>query len=398
MGWFRKSSGKAVTGAPPPIAMPPPPSPPPTDLDPQALFARARALLDAHDLPAAYAALQAAARAAPSWAAPLAWLADLTTLLAYAHGPRTDEHFAHARALAREALRLDANEDRALVVLSRIAQLRQGVNDQVPPAVHQAMLAAGPAFSAGRFDEARRLYEQIARDAPTCAEPVKRAGNCCYAARDYAGAVPWFQRAIELAPADPQTHYFLADAYFALGEHAHALRAALAAVAVNPAYLRAWRVAYAVYRTRRVPLTPLALDPQVRFVRDAAGASKIEVQPRVSGVAEASAWFLYGVHKTQNVGAPRADDRRSPFAREVDGYRAAADHALRADDATPQELASPGMAALRKLAELDRHGDLATAVLLLAFDEAYRPELETWRRAHPDGVAAFVERHRLLPL
>ena len=63
----------------------------------------------------------------------------------------------------------------------------------------------------------------------------------------------------------------------------------------------------------------------------------------------------------------------------------------------PLDEATPAMARLHELHAIAEDGELETAILLLAYDEDYREELEAWKRAHPGAFAHFLDEHGLRP-
>lgn len=95
----------------------------------------------------------------------------------------------------------------------------------------------------------------------------------------------------------------------------------------------------------------------------------------------------------EGVDDARGDWMSDPLGAEVSALRAAADVISRAPDAVRSESAS----VLREVLAMDRAGDLPTAILLLAYDEAYRDDLEALKRRCPTACTDFVERYALRP-
>jgi len=58
------------------------------------------------------------------------------------------------------------------------------------------------------------------------------------------------------------------------------------------------------------------------------------------------------------------------------------------------QLQDTALLTLRKLADA---GQLEAALLLLQYKDDYRPELEAWKTAHPEGVRKFINVYHLMP-
>jgi Putative Zn-dependent protease, contains TPR repeats len=79
------------------------------------------------------------------------------------------------------------------------------------------------ALAAGRYDEAERLYGELARRAPQVAEVHAKLGVTYFQEGKYAAAVPSLRRAIALKPGLPNLDALLAMSLSELGQHAAAL-------------------------------------------------------------------------------------------------------------------------------------------------------------------------------
>ncbi|MBB5606278.1 MULTISPECIES: hypothetical protein [unclassified Janthinobacterium] len=107
-----------------------------------------------------------------------------------------------------------------------------------------------------------------------------------------------------------------------------------------------------------------------------------EADPVASNPVSALSLLYYVVSNEKSLTAEQHKDARSASQ----GLAARA-IALDANDPLAQEV-------MRKLADA---GQLETALLMLQYKEAYRPELEAWKTAHPDGVRKFINVYHLMP-
>ena len=111
-----------------------------------------------------------------------------------------------------------------------------------------------------------------------------------------------------------------------------------------------------------------------------------------AGSPESAVWMTYGVTKGMALVAARTAPRSS-FSIELEAWRRAMSVAAEMDQ-KGNPLSDPALAAMLKL---DRAGELAPALLILTYRESYRPDWESWKQAHPTGLAAFIDTYGLRP-
>src|SRR4051812_46332463 len=77
---------------------------------------------------------------------------------------------------------------------------------------------ADKALAAGQFKEALAAYVQIVATSPLDQHALREAGRAAHALQDFAAAADLLARADALATEpDPELHYLLGEAYWALG-------------------------------------------------------------------------------------------------------------------------------------------------------------------------------------
>jgi tetratricopeptide (TPR) repeat protein len=135
---------------------------------------------------------------------------------------------ADVRIRAEDSMWAKAGRLLAAVLLGTVVAFAPEVRAQT---AHQAETgAAGAAFAnaeralaEGRYDEAERLYRDLARQSPDVAEIHAKLGVTYYQEGKYAEAIPALQRALKLKPALPNLDALLAMSQSELGQHAEAL-------------------------------------------------------------------------------------------------------------------------------------------------------------------------------
>ena len=109
-------------------------------------------------------------------------------------------------------------------VVARAPEVRAQTAHQAEPGAAGAAFAnAERALAEGRYDEAERLYRDLARQSPDVAEIHAKLGVTYYQEGKYAEAIPALQRALKLKPALPNLDALLAMSQSELGQHAEAL-------------------------------------------------------------------------------------------------------------------------------------------------------------------------------
>src|SRR6476646_8476269 len=109
-------------------------------------------------------------------------------------------------------------------VIARASEVRaQTPRPSEPAGAGSAYANAERALAEGRYDEAERLYRDLARQSPDVAEIHAKLGVTYYQEGKYAEAIPALQRALKLKPALPNLDALLAMSQSELGQHAEAL-------------------------------------------------------------------------------------------------------------------------------------------------------------------------------
>ncbi len=361
------------------------------------LVAEGRALAVQGKLPDALARFQSAAAAAPKASPPLSAAAHLYLLAADAAKPEQAATLRkQAEKLARAALQLAPADPLAQEVLRVLA-------DATPAPLRQPNAAAGAALSEAevrfaRHDYAGALaqYQAAMRLDPQYSGAWVGAGDCWYMQHEWAKAEALFQRATEVEPRNGQAWRFLSDALAEQGRFIDADSALLAGIAADPAQLPSWNKLAGLRARAGRPLKALALKRGVSVTVGADGKATIGIDGELQKASETADNALRLALAMAEAKARTGKDAPgpAPFETELQAWRTALQVVDEATGATGKGLSDPALLAMQAMG---RDGQLAPAIFILLYREAYRPAYERWLAAHPDGVKAFIGRYGLRP-
>lgn len=295
---------------------------------------------------------------------------------------------------ARGAL---ARNERDPVAQELLRKLR---DEQTPDPLHRPTEAARTLLSEGealfqlkRFAEALAKYEAAAQADLRYSAPWVYAGDCFYAQGQYAEAEQRFRTATQIEPLNSQAWRFLADALHQQGKQKEAERAVFSAIAAHPSQLPNWEKMAMYMGASGLSLKRFGLvrKASLKMDKDGGNMSIALNSDFGAGSADGTFWTSYGL------GLAAAREKHpaiSPYALELAGLKTAlqVDRELAAK--AERVFTDPALATLRKL---DAEGQLEAAVLLLMYRESYRPQLEQWKLANPNGVPSFVVSYGLRP-
>lgn len=162
--------------------------------------------------------------------------------------------------------------------------------------------------NAGRYDEATRQYTQTTVDDPDCYIAYARLGDCLAAQSDDAGALTWFEQAIERNPFDFRVHFELANSLFRLGRLEESRAAYARALALSPHDGSVMRI----LRSRADELGVRLVD---RPFAPRAFARQVGPEVAVFVDGDDSYWTIYGLCKGLWIGEPGLRKSRTGSAR-----------------------------------------------------------------------------------
>jgi len=369
------------------------------------LLAEGQALEGQGKLPEALQKYKEAETAAPQSSLPQSAAAGVFYRLSTMARPdKVAEMRRLARALAGRAVSLNPDNPVGHEVLRLLDDPGPSPLRAPAPEAAALMAQAEQHFAAGRLREALAGYEAVMRADPRYSSAWVAAGNCHFLQRDLVRAESLFRRATEIEPRNAQAWRFLASSLGGQGKLDAAETALLTAIAADPSQRPSWNALAQLRAQSRpqahaaAPLRSLALRRGAQVEQGADG--KFTLQMDSSGPQQTPDYALR-LARAMAEANMRTEDAakgkpvaRSPFEIELGSWRQALKVAAEAQAASGKGISDPD---LRTMQALERDGQLEPAILLLQFRQAYRPQLEAWLAAHPDGVRAFIDRYGLQP-
>lgn len=361
----------------------------------QALVAEGYALQAQGKGREAWESFQRARKADPAASMPVAAMANMLAQAAeHAPADQVAGLNQQAESLAHDALRIDSQDPLAQETLRIL--LDGGTPLHTPNADAARAMNEGEAlFQQQRFAEALAKYELAAERDPLYSEAWVMAGDCFYGRKEWGEAARRFRKATEIAPLNAQAWRFLSDALFQQGDHEGALAALLNGIGAQPSQLPNWDKLDAMMKMEGTPLKRLALERKARAKRDpATGKTSIEISAAPGkDSTDFSVWLLLAMSESSQENAAAAAPA-TPFRKEVMAWQTALLVAAESEQSGKSKLTEPALLTMQKLAHDQQ---LEAAILLLMYRESYRADFEAWKRAHPDGIKAFVATYGLRP-
>jgi tetratricopeptide (TPR) repeat protein len=282
------------------------------------------------------------------------------------------------------------------------------------PAAQATMGQAETAFSAGKFDDAAKLYIAAAGQDPALYTAALYAGDSFFRNKDYANGGIWFAKAIAIDPDRETAYRYWGDALYKSGDSAGARDKLVQAYVAEPYSIATWAELYQWAVANKLTLAaPQARRPEFYML-----SGKVDFDPHVlppnllpeTGDGHAS-WLIYqhvrvshgATTLVQNVppsggtmanGDLNASGYIHTLAEEMDALTAMLADVkakLAAGTVTPEKL-DPG---IKLLLRLQQDNMLECFVLLNAFDMGLRHDYPKFRAAHRDQLIAYVNRYLL---
>jgi tetratricopeptide (TPR) repeat protein len=361
----------------------------------QRLVSEGNALMAQRQYGPASEKYEAARKESPEASSPLSAFAFmLYSTAAGATSPQAKAQLERAREWAQKALAVSSDDPLANEVL-------RSLDDDTPRPAYVANETANKAFVEGEvlfhnreFEAARMKYRSAHLADPKFATALVMEGDTYFAEKNWAGAELMFKMATETDPLNSQAWRFLADARLQQGDGKGALGATLHAIAAMPSEAGNWERLKSILAKSDKPMARLALERKAWVQRDkASGKFTINYNPdgtKASSI-DGATWLAYASALTV---PPKDGKPETPFAKELRAWSLALGIATELEAGGKPALEAP---ALKTLQKLHAAGQLDAAIFLLMYKEAYRPEFEEWKKAHPQAIADFADHWRLMP-
>jgi tetratricopeptide (TPR) repeat protein len=340
-----------------------------------------------------------------SW--PYSGMAELY-LMASQH--TAQEHVVEYRGKA-EQFALDALErnDLDFHATNVLTQLRGGSmasRHQPKPEAEASFNEAEKLFNAGKFTEAVPLYQQALNQDPGFTNAALYLGDAWFRQDAFDKAELFFRKATELEPNYARAWRFLGDCYGRMDRLKDAEHAALGAIAADPGDFTAWARLRQVREATSKPKLNRYTWPKVQVPevsRDTKGKDGVSVSLSVppGDRPEDHAAMNYQLVRmlgsalaAQGSDSAKPGGNDSPCRAELSAWTSALELL---DSVAKEKKKEPKDKAWLQLRAIKQAGELEAALLLLQYREAYRPEFEAWKKAHPGGVESFIDTWQLRP-
>jgi len=345
-----------------------------------------------------------ASRKDPTASMPLSSVANaLLSASREADGEAAAKLRQQSEAAARQALLLVPSDPLAQEVLRSLLDDKPAPLHRPTPAAWQLMGEGEVLFQSHDYMNALKKYEQAAQLDPLYSEAWVFAGDCFFVQKNWPEAELRFRKATEIEPLRSQAWRYLADALAAQGKKADAENALINAIAAQPSQLPNWEKLAQSRAAAGIQMKPLHLVRKVQTTTDpATGKATITINQTYfdetaegNKTAEMAVWLAYAAaeSKTQT-DTSKGAAASSPFQIELDAWRSSMQVAAELEKNSGKPLSDPALLSMQRLAAANQ---LEPAILLLLYREAYRPELETWKSSHPNGVRTFIDTYALRP-
>jgi tetratricopeptide (TPR) repeat protein len=341
--------------------------------------------------------LKEAASAAPQASLPVASIASLLEQVSKRVKPEQAEQYRkQAESAARAALRLDPEDPVAQEALRVLASDGQPVLHQASAAAARVIAEAEVEFAQQHFAQALTKYEEAMRLDPQLSNAWVGAGDCYFMQKDWAQAEAHFRRATEIEPRNSQAWRFLSDALIVQKKNADGEAALFSAIVADPSQGPNWTKLGQLRAHAGLPLKRLQLDRGSRVTIGTDGKPVISLDSdaiREPKTPDAAIRLALAVVES-NARAANAEKKLTPFEIELQAWQTAMKVADELKANKGDSLTDP---ALLQMQAFYRDGQLEPAILLLLYKEGYRPALEKWLAANPQGINGFVTRYGLKP-
>lgn len=306
----------------------------------------------------------------------------------------------NAEAMLDLGLEKDAAAN-AMMLLQHLRDDERPVPAEPTPAAKKAFEEGEVAFGKQDWAAARKGYQLALKESPTYALAALYVGDSYYAEKRMEDAIPWFRTAADLNPHDPRAWRYMADAQSALGRKKEAEATMVAAIQVFPANRASWQPLAWHRAAEGRRMNRLAFKPGVTVDWDKDGKQRIGIQASPEDPQAQTTWLLLAsaildtITSETKPGQGKAPaDLRSRFQQERFFWEIALKAYAEACQAAKTE---PKDRVLRQFLVFQKDGQLDAALFLLRYREAFRPDYEAWRKAHPGAVQAFLDRYNIRP-
>ncbi|BDU78527.1 tetratricopeptide repeat protein [Mesoterricola sediminis] len=356
-------------------------------------------------LGAGFALLDAAQKAYPGASQPHALRAQVYQAIARKAAPPAAAYFRVRTEDELEAVYLNPSLSRdgraqVQVELEAVhAHAFPSVTSRDPKAL-AAFEEGERSFGARDFQKAREAYGRALAQDPGFVLAMLYLGDTYHSERHPTEALTWYRKAAQAQPAFPKAWRFLADGCAAAGRAQEAEEALLSGLEGNPGNRLLWlKLADLLDAQGRAP-KKLVFDPPFRPSWGPEGQLTLQATVPDPGAEGLAIWapLLTGLHGGAQVKVEHPGPGAPPLETPFQLARFFWTLALGALEAQVQKTGTPVQDRyLAAFLRFKQEGRLDAALFVLRFQEAFRPDFEAWKRAHPGEVQTFIRTYGLRP-
>jgi tetratricopeptide (TPR) repeat protein len=264
------------------------------------------------------------------------------------------------------------------------------------PASQEFSMAEG-LYGQERYDEAIEHYRKAIAIDPKFALAYVYLGDCYFSRKQYAEAAALYRQATQLDPLNGQAWRFLANALLDEGKVEEVEDLLCQSIGAAPNDLYVWFYLQSYLDSMGVTLEPI--DLRIHAYREAGEKTwTVDEQNEPAETAQnkeqPGATLIWSANAMAHIEQARLHPEYSPFQLDFAAWQRTFEFAARSAKDGELKTVDPG---LNHLYALNQAGLLKPALLLLAYREDYRPELESWKKENPKGIRDFVHQSGMRP-
>lgn len=256
-----------------------------------------------------------------------------------------------------------------------------------------AFEAGERSYAARDFQKAREAYGRALAADPGFVLAMLYLGDTYHDNIGHPEALAWYRKAAQARPAFPKAWRFLSDGCAEAGQVKEAEEALVSGLAGHPGNRLLWLKLSERYGAQDRPLKKLVFDPPFRPSWNPQGSLTLQATHEVLGSEGREIWpvllagLLGGAKVEVKDPGPGAPPLETPF------QKARLFWTLALEALETQVKKTGERVQDRYLAEFLRfkqEGQLDAALFVLRYQEAFRPDFEAWKQAHPGAIEAFI--------
>ncbi|GEM_PF-5558897 len=268
------------------------------------------------------------------------------------------------------------------------------------PKALEAFQEAEKFFGAKEYEKARAAYKKAHALDPHFVMAMLYVGDTFTQDLGQPEPLSWYRKAAEAQPNYPKAWRYLSDGCIEAGKLDEAEDALLAGLAGHPGNRLLWIKLADLREYRKMPLRKLPFDPPFEAFWNKDGQLNLKATTEFLGFSGKTIWpaLLGGILGSAKVEVKNQGQGASPietaFQKELLFWTIATEILETEAKKSGQP---PQDHYLGEFLRFKKEGHLEAALFVLRYQEAFRPDFEAWKKAHPGGVQAFIREYGYRP-